>query len=92
MWILTRSDTNQTVQPLEMVEGLKFCMKEEEVLYYLSSENKFADQLRGADLHLGFSHMQNVGFLTTQLKLEKHYISHITRKHVFRDADQTPRL
>ena len=24
MWILTRSDTNQAVQPLEMARGLKF--------------------------------------------------------------------
>ena len=42
MWILTRSDTNQAGQPL-----LKFCIKEVEVLYYSSSENKDADQLRG---------------------------------------------
>ena len=46
--ILTRSDTNQAVQPLEMARGLKFCIKEEEVLYYPSSENK------GADLRLSF--------------------------------------
>ena len=26
MWILTRSDTNQAVQPLEMARGLKFCI------------------------------------------------------------------
>ena len=32
---------------LEMARGLKFCMKEVEVLYYPSSENKGADQLRG---------------------------------------------
>ena len=48
MWILTRSDTNQAVQPLEMARGLKFCTKEVEVLYYPSSENK------GADLRLCF--------------------------------------
>ena len=47
MWILTRSDTNQAVQLLEMARGLKFCMKEVEVLYYPISENKGADQLRG---------------------------------------------
>ena len=55
MWILTTSDTNQAVQPLEMPRGLKFCIKEEEVLYYPSSENKDADQRRGyreADLRL----------------------------------------
>ena len=47
MWILTRSDTNQAGQPLKMARGLKFCIKEVEVLYYPSSENKDADQLRG---------------------------------------------
>ena len=47
MWILTRSDTNQAGQPLKVARGLKFCIKEVEVLYYPSSENKDADQLRG---------------------------------------------
>ena len=47
MWILTRSDTNQAGQPLKVARGLKFCIKEVEVLYYPSSENKEADQLRG---------------------------------------------
>ena len=40
-----------------MARGLKFCIKKEEVLYYPSSENKGADQLRGyreADLRLCF--------------------------------------
>ena len=57
MWILIRSDTNQAVQLLEMARSLKFCIKEVEVLYYPSSENKGADQLRGyreADLRLCF--------------------------------------
>ena len=40
LWILTRSDTNQAVQPLEMARRLKFCIKEVEVFYYSSSENK----------------------------------------------------
>ena len=48
IWILTRSDTNQAVQPLEMARGLKFCIKEEEELYYSSGENKDADQLCGS--------------------------------------------
>ena len=26
MWFLTRFDTNQAVQPLEMATGLKFCI------------------------------------------------------------------
>ena len=57
MWFLTRSDTNQALQPLQMARGLKFWIKEVEVLYYPSSENKGADQLCGyreADLRLCF--------------------------------------
>ena len=51
------SDSNQTVQPQKMSRGLKFRIKEVEGLYYLCSENKGADQLRGhreADLRLCF--------------------------------------
>ena len=47
MWILTKSDANQAAQPLEMAKGLKFWIKKIEGLYYPSSENKGADQLRG---------------------------------------------
>ena len=53
----TRSDTNQAVQPQKMARGLKFRIKVVEGLYYPSSENKDADQLRGyreADLRLCF--------------------------------------
>ena len=56
-WFLTRSDTNQAVQPQIMARGLKFRIKEEEGLYYPCSENKGADQFRGyrkADLRLCF--------------------------------------
>ena len=42
MWILTRSDTDQAVQLLEMASG---SIKEVEVFYYPSSKNKGADQL-----------------------------------------------
>ena len=61
--------TNRAVQAQKMVRGLKFWIKEVEGLYYLCSENKDADQLRGyceADLRLCFSHMQKSGFLTTR--------------------------
>ena len=71
MWILTRFDTNQAVQPQEIARGLKFCIYEEEELYYPCSENKGADQLRGygeADLRLCFRIRQNVGFFTTWQK------------------------
>ena len=50
-----------------MVSGLNFQILEVEGLYYPSSENKGADQLRGSL----FSHMQKTGFLTTRLKLFK---------------------
>ena len=44
-------------------------------MYYLSSENKGADQprsFREADLRLGFSHMQIVGFPMGQLIPKTH--------------------
>ena len=56
-WFLTRSDTNRAVQSQKMARNLKFWFKKEEGLYYLCSENKDADQLRGhreADLRLCF--------------------------------------
>ena len=49
-----------------MARGLKFRIKKVEGSYYLSSENKGADQLRGyreADLRLCF----RICFLTTRL-------------------------
>ena len=55
--MLTRSDTNQAVQPLKLARGGKFWIYEVEGLYFPSSENKGADQLRGyreADLRLCF--------------------------------------
>ena len=54
---LTRSDINRTVHPQKMANDLKFLIKKVEELYYLCSENKGADQLRGdraADLCLCF--------------------------------------
>ena len=56
-WFPTRSDTNQAAQSPKMARGLKFRIQEVEGLYYLCSENKGADQLRGyckADLRLCF--------------------------------------
>ena len=53
----TRSDTNRAVQPQKIAGGLKFRIYVEEGLYYLCSENKGADQLRGyhkADLRFCF--------------------------------------
>ena len=53
----TWSDTNQAVQVQKMARGLIFRIKKVEELYYLCSENKGADQLRGyreADLRLCF--------------------------------------
>ena len=51
------SNTNQALQLHKMARGLKFWIRKEEELYYLCSENKGADQLRGnrkADLRLCF--------------------------------------
>ena len=56
-WFPTWSDTNQAVQLKNMARGLKFRISKVEGLYYLSSENKGADQFRGyreADLRLCF--------------------------------------
>ena len=56
-WFLTRSNTNWAVQSQKMARGLKFWILKVEGLYYLCSENKGADQLRGyreADLRLCF--------------------------------------
>ena len=53
MWFPNMSDTNRPVQ----ARSLKFWILVEEELYYPSSENKGADQLRGyreADLGLCF--------------------------------------
>ena len=53
----TRSDTNRTVQLQKQARSLKFWLYVEEELYYPSSENKGADQLRSyceADLRLCF--------------------------------------
>ena len=57
MWFPTRSDTNWSVQAQKRARSLKFQIQVEEKLYYPSSENKGADQLRGyreADLRLWF--------------------------------------
>ena len=57
MWFPNRSATNRAVQLQKQARGLKFCNQVEEELYYPSSENKGADQLRGyreADLRLCF--------------------------------------
>ena len=55
MWFPNRSDTNRHVQAQKRARSLKFQILVEEELYYPSSENKGADQLRGnreADLRL----------------------------------------
>ena len=57
MWFPNRSDTNWPVQAQKRARSLKFWIKVGEELYYPSSENKGADQLRGyreADLRLCF--------------------------------------
>ena len=57
MWFPNRSDTNRPVQLQKQARSLKFWSYIEEELYYSSSKNKGADQLRGyreADLRLCF--------------------------------------
>ena len=57
MWFPNRSDTNQAAQSQKQARSLKFWSEVEEELYYPSSENKGADQLRvnrEADLRLCF--------------------------------------
>ena len=58
MWFPNRSDTNRpAVQAQKRARSLKFQIYVEEELYYPSSENKGADQLRSyceADLRLCF--------------------------------------
>ena len=57
MWFPNRSDTNWPVQLQKRARSLKFRLYVEEELYYPSSENKDAGQLRGyreADLRLCF--------------------------------------
>ena len=57
MWFPNRSDTNQSVQLQKQARSLKFWSQVEEELYYPSSGDKGADQLRGyreADLRLCF--------------------------------------
>ena len=57
IWFPNRSDTNQPVQVQKRARSLKFRIKVKEELYYPSSENEGADQLRGdreADLRLCF--------------------------------------
>ena len=56
-WFPNRSDTNRAVQAQKRARSLKFRIIVEEELYYPSSENKGADQLRSyceSDLRLCF--------------------------------------
>ena len=56
-WFPNRSDTNRSAQSQKRAGILKFRIQGEEELYYPSSENKGADQLRSyceADLRLCF--------------------------------------
>ena len=65
MWFPNRSDTNRPVQLQNQARSLKFWGYVEGELYYLSSENKGADQLRGyreADLRLCFRICRLLGF------------------------------
>ena len=47
VWVLTRSDVNWPLQSQKQARSLTFWIYEVKGLYYLCSENKGADQLRG---------------------------------------------
>ena len=68
---LARSDINQAVQPLKIVQCLTFRIKETDVLHYLhASRERKADQPSGylpVYLHLCF-HKCKKGFLMMRLK------------------------
>ena len=71
MWFPKRSDTNRPVQAQKRARSLKFRISVEEELYYPSSENKGADQLRGyreADLRLCFRLCRMLVFTMRRLK------------------------
>ena len=62
--------TWSNVQLQKMARGLKFRIQKVEILHYLCSENKGADQLHGyreADLRLCFGICEMLGFLMTRL-------------------------
>ena len=54
MWFPNRSDTNRPVQAQKRARSLKFRILVVEELYYPSSKNKGADQLRGYREFRGF--------------------------------------
>ena len=65
LWFLTWSETNRCVLLQKKARNLKFQIYIGEELYYLSSENKSADQLCSyckADLRLCFRICKNVVF------------------------------
>ena len=61
-WFPTWFVTNQAVQLQKIVRGLKFRILKVEGLFYLCSENKGADKLRGyreADMRLCFAYAKS---------------------------------
>ena len=71
MWFPNRFYTNRDAQAQKMAYGWKFWLYKVEKLYYPSSENKGADQLRSyceADLAFVFAYANDVGFLMMRLK------------------------
>ena len=63
MWFPNRSDTNRPVLSQKMARSLKFWSYVEEELYYLSSENKGADQLSAyADCWFSHGAAHNLSF------------------------------
>ena len=77
MWFLNRSDTYRAVQAQKRARSLKFrTFKVEEELYYPSSENKGADQLRSyckADLSFCFGLCRLLVFPCAGFFIELHW-------------------
>ena len=70
MWFPNRSNTNRAVLSQKTARHLKFRNQKEDGLYYPSSENKGADQLRSyceADLRLCFRICNIIGSLKMRL-------------------------
>ena len=89
MWFPNMSDTNRPVQAQKGARSLQFWIEVEEELYYPSSENKGADQLRGyreVDLRLCFRLCKLLVFSRggSNIKLNKIALLSESGKHFFR--------
>ena len=88
-WFPTWSNTNQDEQ-LQMARGLKFWIWKVEGLYYLCSENKGADQLRGyreADLRLCFRYICKMLGFSCRGSFASRFVA--SNRHVYHNSSKT---